>query len=116
MECNNLAPCINDKECMCFADSDSPDPQNDQFCGYVGADGTTVFPCAPNCCNKGRGCPGQCAGVEPKRPDYIRDVKERVVHSLTIATPEERLDFFEKVVKILIALLIISSLSLFISA
>ena len=116
MECNNIAPCINDTECMCFADSDSTDPTADQFCGYVGADGKTVFPCSPNCCNKGRGCPGQCRGVEAKRPDFIRDVKEKVVESLTIATPGERLDFFEKVMKLLIALLIISSLSLFISA
>ena len=116
MECKNQPPCISDVQCMCFADSDSPDPTRDQFCGYVGADGKTVFPCSPNCCNNGMGCPGQCRDVDPKRPDYIRDVKEKIVQSLSIATPEQRLDFFEKVLKILIALIIISTISLFISA
>ena len=115
MECKNLAPCVNETKCMCFVDSDSPDPTRDQFCGYIGADGKTVFPCAPNCCNNGMGCPGQCRDVSPQKPDFVRNVKEKTIQFMTIATPDERLDFFERLLKVLIALLIISSLSLFIS-
>lgn len=117
MECKNLPPCYNnDKNCMCFTDSDSTNPEGDQFCGYIGADGETVYPCAANCCNGGLGCPGQCRGVDAKRPDFIRNVVTKGIEYITIASEDERLDFFEKVIKLLIALIVISSLSLFIGA
>jgi hypothetical protein len=116
MDCKNIAPCIgNHEECLCFTDLDSPDPASNQFCGYVERDGKTVHPCAPNCCNGGMGCPGQCGGVDPKRPDAVRNVSAPVKYN-TILSDKERLTMFENVFKFLIFLLILSVLSLFLRA
>ena len=114
MDCKRLPPCVHpETECMCFADSESTNPQSDQFCGYVGPDGQTVYPCHQNCCNGGLGCPGQCQGVDPKRPDGIRTTGSRP-QLFSILDTGDRINFFNNVIKLLILLVTISTLSLFI--
>jgi len=113
MDCKRLPQCVHpETECMCFADSDSSDPASDQFCGYVGRDGETIHPCLQNCCNGGLGCPGQCRGVDPKRPDGTRNIEGKPT-GLSILHPEKRLTMFENLFKILILLVVVSTLSLF---
>jgi len=118
MDCKNLEPCIgNREECLCFTDLDSTDPQNNQFCGYLGRDGRTVHPCSKKCCNGGMGCPGECRGVSAKRPDAVRDIsgsKKATVN--TIFNDTERIIAFENLFKFLVFLLILSSFSLFLRA
>ena len=42
--------------------------KEDQMCGYY--DKNNVFySCGPNCCNDGKGCPGECEGAEPRTPE-----------------------------------------------
>lgn len=110
MDCKNLPPCHHPEvKCMCFLN-----PEGEQFCGYLLSDGKTVRPCAPNCCNGGLGCPGQCKGVAAKRPDYIIDAETGVVHSQGILPGPERLLQFENIITLLLVLLLISTLCLFI--
>jgi len=112
MDCRNLPPCHHpETECRCFADG----IQGDQFCGYLLTDGVTVRPCAPNCCNDGLGCPGQCRAVGPKRPDMIINGSGELTGN-TIALAAERILTFENIIKLLTVLCIVSTLSLFIKA
>jgi hypothetical protein len=59
--------------------------REDQMCGYY--EDNIFFPCGPNCCNDGEGCPGQCCDVEAKDPgqfyldpnvilEEVKDIKE----------------------------------------
>ena len=115
MDCRNLPPCHSPEvECRCFTTSDSSDPSGDQFCGYLLSDGKTVRPCAPNCCNGGLGCPGQCRAVDPKRPDFV--LEDGNVRGISTILSPERILTFENIIKMLIALMAISTLSLFIRA
>lgn len=112
MDCTVTGPCATpDAGCKCFTYSDSELPSMDQFCARVDADGT-ILPCAPSCCNNGAGCPGQCRGVSARTPEGIKNVA--AIAYETVASADERLDYFEKLFKVLVALLIISTLSLFI--
>lgn len=116
MDCKNLPPCHHpETECRCFTRYDSENPQGDQFCGYILSDGVTVRPCAPNCCNEGLGCPGQCRGVGPKRPDVVIKGSGRLTGN-TIVLRAERILTFENIIKLLVVLCIVSTLSLFIKA
>ena len=116
MDCKNLPPCHHpETECRCFTNYDSENPQGDQFCGYLLSDGVTVRPCAPNCCNDGLGCPGQCRAVAPKRPDFIIETTGKIRGITTMLAPE-RILTFENMIKLLVVLCIISTLSLFIKA
>ena len=117
MDCkHNFPPCYHPEvECRCFSYADSEDPQNDQFCGYLLPDGKTVRSCSPNCCNGGMGCPGQCRGADPKRPDFVLATDGTPTGITTLLSPE-RILTFENIVKLLVVLCIISSISLFIKA
>ena len=114
MDCKNLAPCHHPGvECRCFTYADSQNPQGDQFCGYLLSDGKTVRPCAPNCCNDGLGCPGQCRAVDLKRPDFVME-SDGTPTGITTALSAERILTFENIIKFLLVLCIISTISLFI--
>jgi len=113
MECKNFPPCHDfQDECMCFTDENSTDPANDQFCGYIGVDGKTVHMCAPNCCNGGLGCPGQCKGTPAKRPQAVRNTNAAV----TYPQDKERPIVLKNIFIMLIFLLIVSTFSLFLRA
>lgn len=110
MDCNNLPPCYHPEvKCMCFMN-----PAGEQFCGYLLSDGKTVRPCAPNCCNGGLGCPGQCRGVAPKRPDYTIVSETGGVESNSVFPGFVRIKKFENIITLLIVLLLVSTLCLFI--
>lgn len=110
MDCRNLPPCHHPEvECMCFMN-----PEGEQFCGYLLADGKTVRPCSPNCCNGGLGCPGQCKGVAPRRPEYVIDSETGTVRSQSVLPGFVRLAKFENIITLLLVLLLISTLCLFI--
>jgi len=109
MDCKNLPPCNHpETECMCFMN-----PDGEQFCGYMLADGKTVRPCSPNCCNGGLGCPGQCRGVGPKRPDYVIE-GDGSIKSKSFFSSAERMMKFDNMITLLLVLLTISTLCLFI--
>lgn len=109
MDCKNLPPCHHpETECMCFMNE-----EDEQFCGYLLSDGKTIRPCAPNCCNGGLGCPGQCKGVAPKRPDYVIQT-DGSVKSNSFLSGTERMLRFENMITLLLVLLVISTLCLFI--
>ena len=115
MDCKNLPPCYHPGvECRCFADADGP--SSEQFCGYILSDGKTIRPCAPNCCNQGMGCPGQCR-TAPKygAPDFVLDSDRKPI-GLTTLLPNKRIVVFEHIIKLLLVLCIISTISLFIKA
>jgi len=113
MDCKSLAPCLDTgKECMCFTYSDSPNPENDQFCGYI-TPGGGIMPCEPGCCNGGMGCPGQCREAPPKRPDGVQEGGEAPILN-SVLSEASRMVAFENLFKILLFLLFMSSLSLFV--
>tara|TARA_R110002074_G_scaffold447_2_gene2172 strand:- start:513 stop:860 length:348 start_codon:yes stop_codon:yes gene_type:complete len=113
MDCEALTPCVNTgKECMCFTYSNSTDPEKDQFCGYISAGGGIVA-CQPGCCNGGMGCPGQCREAPPKRPDGVQEVGDAPIVT-SVLSEKERMVSFENLFKILLLLLLMSTVSLFI--
>lgn len=116
MDCGNLPPCHHpETECRCFTYSDSDEPEKDQFCGYLLSDGKTIRPCAPNCCNGGMGCPGQCRAPGPKRPDFVLE-SDGTPRGVTTLLAPERILTFENILKLLVVLCIISTISLFVKA
>ena len=114
MDCELSPPCARDStsECMCFLNEDT----NQQMCGYVGRDGTTIHACTPTCCNGGLGCPGQCKGVPPKRPDGTYNPRGNPPKFNAVFNTNERRMVFDAIIKFLIMLCVVSTLSLFIRA
>lgn len=54
------------RNCQCYALSNSPDARGNQKC-MVEEDGV-YYECEAGCCHEGKGCPGQCEGVDPSPP------------------------------------------------
>ncbi len=110
MDCKQYPPCVRDAmaECMCFLNEED----GQQMCGYVGRDGVTIHSCNPTCCNGGLGCPGQCRGVPPKRPDASYN-SDRVIYEKTFSS-SQRLEYLNIIMKFILLLCVVSTLSLFI--
>lgn len=113
MDCQFAPPCARDStsECLCFQNEQT----GEQMCGYLGTDGSTVHPCSPTCCNGGLGCPGQCKGVAPKNPDALYNPGKPPKFNAVFDTEERRI-LFDTIIKFLIMLCVVSTLSLFIRA
>ena len=113
MDCRQFGPCPNspsEPPCMCYT-VEGDDEINKQFCGSLGPDGKTVYPCAPTCCNRGLGCPGQCRHSPPRRPHGII-LKKKVKKDQTY-NRRERFEFIILLLKFMIILVTVSTLSLF---
>ena len=110
MDCNFSPPCLRDRsaECMCFMNGAT----GDQTCGYLGRDGNTIHSCSPTCCNGGLGCPGQCKGVAPRRPDATYNGDTVNFHN--IYNVGERKGIVNIILNFLLLLAVVSTLSLFI--
>ena len=116
MDCRRLGSCPNfpsEPPCMCYT-VEGENETVEQFCGYLGVDGKTVHACAPTCCNGGMGCPGQCKDSPPKRPDGII-LKGKVKKQKTYKR-KERFEFLILLLKFMVILVTVSTLSLFLRA
>lgn len=66
------------RNCQCYALSSASDARREQKC-MVEEDGV-YYECEAGCCHDGKGCPGQCKGVDPSPP--YRVISPSDVHQL----------------------------------
>lgn len=96
--------------------------EEDQICGYYDDD-NVFYPCGPDCCNNGEGCPGECAGAAPGRPDesyrspenllnQFQSIIEEKEQPADIITDMDKL--FKAAIIVLISVTVLASLTSFI--